>query len=248
MTDPVVVPQDGVAEGDRLQRLWTPHRMAYIASEARTDTAEGGCPFDRIPTLDDRDGLIVTRAKLTYAVLNLYPYNPGHLMVVPYRHVAELEDLTEAEANELMAVTQQAVRAIRAASRPQGFNVGINLGGVAARVAVGAPASARRAAVGRRLQLHPGARRTPRSFRSCCPTRATCSRGSGRQAERATTRPYPAPLGLYVWWCGVRPAGRGHSQPAAVILAARLLGIGSYRRNVRVNVPAPWVSERRSIA
>ena len=131
MTKPVVVPTDGVAEGDRLQRLWTPHRMAYIASEARTDTAEGGCPFDRIPMLDDRDGLIVTRAKLTYAVLNLHPYNPGHLMVVPYRHVAELEDLTEAEANELMAVTQQAVRAIRAASRPQGFNVGLNLGGVA---------------------------------------------------------------------------------------------------------------------
>jgi ATP adenylyltransferase len=116
---------------DRLQRLWTPHRMAYIASEARSDAVEGGCPFERIPTLEDRAGLIVTRAPLTYAVLNLHPYNPGHLMVVPYRHVAELEDLTEAEANELMAVTRQAVRAIRASSRPQGFNVGLNLGGVA---------------------------------------------------------------------------------------------------------------------
>ncbi len=105
--------------------------MAYIKSEARPGTAEGGCPFDRIPTLGDREGLIVTRAPLTYAVLNLHPYNPGHLMVVPYRHVAELEDLTEDEANELTAVTRQAVRAIRAASRPQGFNIGLNLGGVA---------------------------------------------------------------------------------------------------------------------
>jgi ATP adenylyltransferase len=66
-----------------------------------------------------------------YAVLNLHPYNPGHLMVVSYRHVADLEDLTEAENVELTTMTRDAVRAIKRASAPHGFNVGLNLGGVA---------------------------------------------------------------------------------------------------------------------
>ena len=65
-----------------------------------------------------------------YVVLNLYPYNPGHLMVVPYRRVSELEDLDEAESVELMAFTQKAIRVIKAVSRPMGFNVGLNLGQV----------------------------------------------------------------------------------------------------------------------
>ena len=71
---------------------------------------------------------MVARGELVYAVLNLYPYNPGHLMVVPYRRVAELEDLTAAESAELMAFTQQAIRVIKGVSRPHGFNVGLNLG------------------------------------------------------------------------------------------------------------------------
>ena len=76
----------------------------------------------------DEDGLVVARGELVYAVLNLYPYNPGHLMVVPYRRVAELENLTEAESAELMAFTQKAIRVMKAVSRPHGFNVGLNLG------------------------------------------------------------------------------------------------------------------------
>jgi ATP adenylyltransferase len=64
-------------------------------------------------------------------VLNLHPYNPGHLMVLPYRHVADLDALTDEESAELMAMTQQAIRTIRAVSAPQAFNVGLNLGGVA---------------------------------------------------------------------------------------------------------------------
>ena len=63
-----------------------------------------------------------------YAVLNLFPYNPGHLMVVPYRQVSELEDLTDDESVELMAFTQKAIRVIKKVSRPHGFNVGLNLG------------------------------------------------------------------------------------------------------------------------
>ena len=90
---------------DRLQRLWAPHRMAYVTGEDGTgSTAEGGCPFCRIPTLDDRTGLVLARGETVYAVLNLHPYNPGHLMVVPYRHVAGLDELTADETVELMAL------------------------------------------------------------------------------------------------------------------------------------------------
>ncbi|MBL8927768.1 MAG: HIT domain-containing protein, partial [Pseudonocardia sp.] len=106
-----------------------PHRLAYIVSA--TSEAEQGCPFCRIPTLSDDDGLLVARGATVYAVLNLHPYNPGHLMVVPYRHVAGLEDLDDAESAELMTVTRTALRALRAVSAPHAFNVGLNLGAVA---------------------------------------------------------------------------------------------------------------------
>jgi ATP adenylyltransferase len=85
-------------------------------------------PFTEIPTLPDEDGLMIARGELVYAVLNLYPYNPGHLMVVPYRQVSELEDLTLPESAELMAFTQKAIRVIKAVSQPDAFNVGLNLG------------------------------------------------------------------------------------------------------------------------
>ena len=129
---PELVPQDGVAVTDALARLWTPHRMAYIVEAAEAGgTEELGCPFCRVPSMSDEDGLLLARGEHVYAVLNLHPYNPGHLMVVPYRHVADLEDLTEAELVELTTMTRDAVRAIKTASQPHGFNVGLNLGGVA---------------------------------------------------------------------------------------------------------------------
>lgn len=119
----------GVGEPDRLQRLWTPHRMSYIVEvPAQKTSAEPAQPFTHIPTLSDEDGLVVARGEQVYAVLNLYPYNPGHLMVVPYRRVSELEDLTAEESAELMAFTQKAIRVIKAVSSPDGFNVGLNLG------------------------------------------------------------------------------------------------------------------------
>ncbi|MGN2637155.1 HIT family protein [Nocardia takedensis] len=125
----------GAGEPDRLQRLWTPHRMSYIAEAATAKSADAGNstghPFTDIPRMSDEDGLIVARGELVYAVLNLYPYNPGHMMVVPYRVVANLEDLTEAESAELMAFTQRAIRVMKSVSRPHGFNVGLNLGKVA---------------------------------------------------------------------------------------------------------------------
>jgi ATP adenylyltransferase len=127
-----LVAQDGVAEPDRLRRLWAPHRLAYVKGDPDTGRDDdGGCPFDRIPSLADRDGLVIARGRRCYAVLNLHPYNPGHLMVVPYRHLATLEELDDDELVELMTMTREAVRAVRAVSQPHGFNVGLNLGGVA---------------------------------------------------------------------------------------------------------------------
>jgi ATP adenylyltransferase len=123
----------GVGDQDHLQRLWTPHRMNYIAESPMKKSDQGGSaastqPFTDIPTMPDEDGLVVARGELVYAVLNLYPYNPGHLMVVPYRRVAELEDLSQAETGEMMAFAQKAIRVIKAVSKPHGFNVGLNLG------------------------------------------------------------------------------------------------------------------------
>ncbi len=116
-----------MVDPDGLTRLWTPYRMAYVRSDATAD----GCPFCRIPQGDDVENLVVARGEAAYAMLNLHPYNPGHLMVLPYRHVAELDELSLEESGELMAMTQQAIRTMRAVSDPHAFNVGINLGGPA---------------------------------------------------------------------------------------------------------------------
>ncbi|HEX4249410.1 MAG TPA: HIT domain-containing protein [Pseudonocardia sp.] len=128
-SDDRTIVDHGVGEPDHLQRLWTPHRMTYIAeAPMKGGSAASTQPFTDIPSLPDEDGLMVARGELVYVVLNLYPYNPGHSMVVPYRRVAELEDLTEEESIELMSVTQKLIRVIKAVSRPHGFNVGLNLG------------------------------------------------------------------------------------------------------------------------
>src|ERR1700756_4882514 len=116
--------QRGAGIRDAFARLWTPHRMAYIRGEGKGPD----CAFCQIPTLSDEDGLIVARGATCYAVLNLYPYNSGHLMVVPFRHVADYDALTAEETVELAETTQHALRAVRHASAAQGFNVGMNLG------------------------------------------------------------------------------------------------------------------------
>ena len=124
--------QDGVGSADELERLWTPHRMAYIAGANKpADSSTEECPFCRVPGLDDEEGLILHRGQRAYAVLNLYPYSPGHLMVCPYRHVADYSDLDEAETAEIAALTQQAMRVVRSVSGAHGFNVGMNQGAVA---------------------------------------------------------------------------------------------------------------------
>ncbi len=119
--------QHGVGEPDAFQRLWTPHRLAYI----KGSPGGAGCPFCDIPPMDDADGLVVARGESAYAVLNLYPYNAGHLMLVPYRHVADYCELTTEETADIAALTQSAVKVLRQVTGAQGFNVGLNLGTVA---------------------------------------------------------------------------------------------------------------------
>jgi ATP adenylyltransferase len=121
-------------EPDDLERLWTPHRMTYIAGDDKPDAGTekpAGCPFCRAPSAPEADSLVVARGERVYAVLNRYPYNPGHLLVCPYRHVADYTDLDEAETAELATFTRTAMRVVRHASSPHGFNIGMNQGAVA---------------------------------------------------------------------------------------------------------------------
>ncbi|HEX5188954.1 MAG TPA: HIT domain-containing protein [Streptosporangiaceae bacterium] len=127
------VRQQGAGTPDGFRRLWMPHRMAYIKGENKPlgPGTGDGCPFCAIQDLADDEALIVARGTLVYAVLNLYPYNSGHLMICPYRHVADYTGLDEAETAELAGFTKTAMTVLRAVSGAQGFNIGMNMGGVA---------------------------------------------------------------------------------------------------------------------
>ncbi len=118
---------------DAFDRLWTPHRMAYIRGEGKPADAEAGagCPFCRAPMLDDVEGLIVARGREVYAVLNLYPYNAGHVLICPYRHIADYTELTGSEVAELGEFTQATLRTLTVVAAPHGFNVGLNQGPIA---------------------------------------------------------------------------------------------------------------------
>ncbi len=119
-------------EPDGFQRLWTPHRMVYIQGEDKPAGPEAElCPFCRAVTGDDEERLVVARGTTCLVLLNKYPYNSGHLMVVPHRHVSDVTDLTEAEMDEMTRLTRRAVEVLRAVMAPQGFNLGMNLGQVA---------------------------------------------------------------------------------------------------------------------
>jgi len=107
-----------------MDRLWSPWRYRYVSS----DLPGAGCIFCAKPSEDDREGLILVRGRLNFALLNLYPYTTGHLMVAPYAHVANLEDLAEETAMEMLELARRAVRALKRVYRPEGLNVGLNLG------------------------------------------------------------------------------------------------------------------------
>lgn len=108
-----------------LQRLWAPWRYGYIADGAPLE----GCPFCVLPERDqDRESLIVHRGDEAFVICNAYPYNPGHLMVVPYEHIAELEELSEPVAQEVWQLARRAVRVLKQRLACEGVNLGVNLG------------------------------------------------------------------------------------------------------------------------
>jgi ATP adenylyltransferase len=120
---------DFVGVPDAFQRLWTPHRLVYVQSGQ--EPGEETCPFCRAPGLSDEEGLIVARGKYAYVLLNLFPYNSGHLLVCPYRHVSLYDDASPEEVDEIARLTQTAMKVVRQVSRCDGFNLGMNQGGVA---------------------------------------------------------------------------------------------------------------------
>jgi ATP adenylyltransferase len=107
-----------------LDRLYTPWRLAYVTGAAKS----ADCVFCAALTGTDADPLIVFRGSSAFVILNLFPYNNGHLMVVPNRHIASLVDATPDELTEMMDLTRRAEIALREAFAPQGMNMGLNLG------------------------------------------------------------------------------------------------------------------------
>lgn len=122
----------GAGIPDEWSRIWVPHRMAYIKGENRPQSSDqDDCPFCRIQKMDDAEALIVHRGKEAFVVLNLYPYNAGHLLICTNRHIADYPDLTASETNEVAELAKKSMQVLRAASNAQGFNLGINQGGIA---------------------------------------------------------------------------------------------------------------------
>jgi ATP adenylyltransferase len=110
-----------------LKRLWTPWRMAYIVSDKQND----GCVFcQRLAQCPehDQENYILFRGEHAFVILNLYPYNNGHLMVLPYEHVASLEELSPDVQTEMIHLVSHFIQLMRQAMNPAGFNVGINIG------------------------------------------------------------------------------------------------------------------------
>ncbi|BBD71681.1 HIT family hydrolase [Sulfodiicoccus acidiphilus] len=106
--------------------LWSPWRLQYVSSSKHE-----GCVFCEAPKHEDRNGQILFRGKVSYIIMNAFPYNTGHVMVVPFRHVPSLELLTEEEAIEVHRNVARSLRAIRKVYKPDGFNVGVNIGSAA---------------------------------------------------------------------------------------------------------------------
>jgi ATP adenylyltransferase len=107
-----------------MNTLWAPWRIQYVAGER-----EPGCFLCvKSGQADDERNLILIRERNCFAILNAFPYNPGHLMVSPYKHTGELDDLSEQELSEMMLLTRRCQQILKRALRPDGFNIGINFG------------------------------------------------------------------------------------------------------------------------
>jgi len=110
-----------------MERIWAPWRIQYIRQ-----VDNPGCIFCEKPKEDkDAENGILYRGKLNFVIMNAYPYNPGHLMVVPYRHIGKLEDMTDDERSEHYQIVSRAVAVLRAETQTENYNIGMNLGRVA---------------------------------------------------------------------------------------------------------------------
>lgn len=107
--------------------LWTPWRYAYITAAAKTDKNDE-CILCQLPKLGDEEARIVYRGRHCYIVLNTFPYTSGHVMVVPFAHLDELQKLPEAAASEMMALCQKMESVLRKVYSPDGINIGMNIG------------------------------------------------------------------------------------------------------------------------
>jgi len=107
--------------------LWTPWRYAYITTAAKS-TAADQCIFCELPSLPDADAKIVHRARHCFIILNSFPYTSGHVMVVPFAHLDELQKLPSAAAAEMMSLSQKMEGVLRQVYSPDGINVGMNIG------------------------------------------------------------------------------------------------------------------------
>ena len=110
-----------------MRQLWAPWRLEYIKSADE----ETGCIFCRAAEADDEEGLVVKRGELAFVLLNRFPYASGHLMIAPYRHEGEFGELTSEEALEIHRLASAGLAALAERMRPQGFNLGWNLGRIA---------------------------------------------------------------------------------------------------------------------
>ena len=117
---------------DPFGRLWTPHRMVYIGGQDKPkDSSREQCPFCSAPGRSDQQALIVHRGEAVYVLMTLFPYNTGHLLVCPYRHISDWTEATDAERVEIGRLTARAMEVVRVVSHPHGFNLGMNQGEVA---------------------------------------------------------------------------------------------------------------------
>lgn len=111
-----------------MEQLWAPWRMRYIETADRPD----GCIFCTKPEEQaDEENLILARGERCFIIMNAFPYSNGHLMISPYRHTANLDDLEDDELLELMTMTRRAVNTLKSAFKPDGFNIGVNMGRIA---------------------------------------------------------------------------------------------------------------------
>jgi len=110
-----------------MEQIWAPWRMKYILM----DKSKGCFLCENPKQNDDAANYILYRGSENFVIMNVYPYNPGHLMVAPYRHVASLEEMTREELHEHSEIVNRSLKVLRQAFNPQGFNIGVNIGKVA---------------------------------------------------------------------------------------------------------------------